>query len=189
MRGCSGRCRHLCPPFSSAPKTRVEKTIAANRGEKDIALSRHPGTSTWAQFGAGLMEPLTFPFWSLSFEKNFLREFACFVAADCYTGWRFNLPQQLLSVSKESVCMPVRAQLASAHGPKVVVCESSSLSCQLLADTIQRGHHLRVVGLATNNADLISAVQDTEADIAVIGTELKNGINSGIIAVQQLRGL
>ena len=85
--------------------------------------------------------------------------------------------------------MPVRAQLASAHGPKVVVCESSSLSCQLLADTIQRGHHLRVVGLATNNADLISAVQDTEADIAVIGTELKNGINSGIIAVQQLRGL
>lgn len=86
--------------------------------------------------------------------------------------------------------MSVPARLAAENpGPGVVVGEANSLACQLLADTIQRGNQLRVVGLATNDADLISAVQDTKADIAVIGTERKDGFNSGIIAVQQLRRL
>jgi DNA-binding NarL/FixJ family response regulator len=60
------------------------------------------------------------------------------------------------------------------------------MGCQLLADTIQRRNHFRVVGSATTREEVISAVGKLHPDIAIISSRLQDGAFAGLIALLEL---
>jgi DNA-binding NarL/FixJ family response regulator len=68
----------------------------------------------------------------------------------------------------------------------IVLADSSRMGCQLLADTIQRRNHFRVVGSATTREEVISAVRKLHPDIAVISSRLQDGAFAGLLALLEL---
>lgn len=68
----------------------------------------------------------------------------------------------------------------------IVLADSSTMGCQLLADTIQRRNHFRVVGSATTREEAISAVRKLHPDIAVISSRLQDGAFAGLLALLEL---
>jgi DNA-binding NarL/FixJ family response regulator len=68
----------------------------------------------------------------------------------------------------------------------IVLADSSRMGCQLLADTIQRRNHFRVVGSATTREEVISAVRELHPDIAVISSRLQDGAFAGLLALLEL---
>ena len=72
---------------------------------------------------------------------------------------------------------------------RVLVADSTAMDCQLLAQAIQRHNHLRVTGQATSSAETISAVYETQPDVAVISARLQDGAFAGLLALRGLRGL
>jgi two-component system nitrate/nitrite response regulator NarL len=72
---------------------------------------------------------------------------------------------------------------------RVLVADSTTMDCQLLSQAIQRHNHLRVTAQATSSAETISAVRETQPDVAVISARLQDGAFAGLLALRGLRGL
>jgi DNA-binding NarL/FixJ family response regulator len=60
---------------------------------------------------------------------------------------------------------------------------------QLLAATIQRHNHFRVVGSATTRSEAIAGICTLQPDIAVISSRLQDGAFTGVQVLQELRTL
>jgi hypothetical protein len=58
---------------------------------------------------------------------------------------------------------------------KVFIADGSQLSCQLIAAAVRRGRYrTRVVGYATDAAGIREGLEESDADVAVIGARLEN---------------
>src|SRR5215467_9670362 len=71
--------------------------------------------------------------------------------------------------------------------PTVVVADYSTMDCQLLAETVQRRNHLRVIGSATTSDEVVSEIGRLHPDVALISARLRDGAFAGLLALQQLR--
>jgi two-component system, NarL family, nitrate/nitrite response regulator NarL len=78
--------------------------------------------------------------------------------------------------------------IGSAQYPTVVVTDVSTMGCQLLAHTIE-SRRCRVVGSATSSKKLIAAVCELRPDVAVISSQLQDGVFAGLLALRELRAL
>ena len=83
--------------------------------------------------------------------------------------------------------------MGRVHGdhqsPTVVVADASKMGSQLLADTIQRHSHFRVVGSATTRSEAMSGISKLQPDIAVISSRLQDGAFAGVQVLRELRTL
>ena len=71
----------------------------------------------------------------------------------------------------------------------VLVADSTVMDCQLLSEAIQRHNYLRVTGQTTTSAETISAVYETQPDVALISARLQDGAFAGLLALRGLRRL
>jgi two-component system, NarL family, nitrate/nitrite response regulator NarL len=63
------------------------------------------------------------------------------------------------------------------------------MECQLMADVIRRNGRVRIVSCATNQSGVLSAVQTSRPNVAVISARLQDGELAGIRLVRDLRVL
>jgi DNA-binding NarL/FixJ family response regulator len=83
--------------------------------------------------------------------------------------------------------MSVCALFSGDDRPRtVVVAEANWMNCQLLADTIQRHNHFRVVASATTRSEIVSAVNKLQPSVALISSRLQDGAFSGLLALREL---
>jgi two-component system nitrate/nitrite response regulator NarL len=71
----------------------------------------------------------------------------------------------------------------------VLVADSTAMDCQLLSQAIQRHSYLRVTGQTSSSAETISAVSESQPDVAVISARLQDGAFAGLLALRGLRSL
>jgi DNA-binding NarL/FixJ family response regulator len=71
----------------------------------------------------------------------------------------------------------------------LVIADSSSIDCQLLADAIRRNRAVRVLGHATRSEELVAMVCTGQPDIALVSARLNDGSAAGLSALQKLRVL
>jgi DNA-binding NarL/FixJ family response regulator len=71
----------------------------------------------------------------------------------------------------------------------VLVADASRMDCQLLAGAIQRASHVRVIGCATSSREVLSSVQTSRPDVAVISARLEDGVLAGFKLLRELRRL
>jgi DNA-binding NarL/FixJ family response regulator len=71
----------------------------------------------------------------------------------------------------------------------VLVADATRMDCQLVSDAIQRHGHFRVIGHVTSSTEVVSAVRNTQPDVAVISARLQDGASAGLWALQGLRAL
>ena len=71
----------------------------------------------------------------------------------------------------------------------VLVANSSRMECQLMADVIRRNGRVRIVSCATNRSGVLSSVQTSRPNVAVISARLQDGELAGIRLVRDLRVL
>ena len=69
----------------------------------------------------------------------------------------------------------------------VLIADASRMDCQLLADAVQRDGHLRIVGCATSSREVLSSVQTSRPDVAVISARLEDGALAGFRLLRELR--
>jgi two-component system nitrate/nitrite response regulator NarL len=71
---------------------------------------------------------------------------------------------------------------------KVFIADGSRMSCQLIAASLRRGRYrTRVVGYATDAIGIREGLEDTEADVAVIGARLEEEDLAGFDVTRQIR--
>src|SRR5580692_9328650 len=71
---------------------------------------------------------------------------------------------------------------------KVFIADGSQLSCQLIAAAVRRGRYrTRVVGYATDAAGIREGLEDSDADVAVIGARLENDDLAGFHVTREIR--
>jgi DNA-binding NarL/FixJ family response regulator len=75
------------------------------------------------------------------------------------------------------------------RSPTVVVADASWMECQMLANTIHRHNHFRVISSVTTRKEVIAAVSKLEPEIAVISSRLQDGAFAGLLVLQELRSL
>ena len=76
---------------------------------------------------------------------------------------------------------------ASVGTVKVFIADGSQLSCQLIAAAVRRGRYrIRVVGYATNAVGICKGLEESEADVAVIGARLENEDLAGFHVTRQI---
>ncbi len=81
------------------------------------------------------------------------------------------------------------ASSGGSRSTTVVLADDSRMGCQLLADTIQRHNHFRVVASATARKEVIYAVRKLQPDIAVISARLQDGAFAGLKVLLELHTL
>jgi DNA-binding NarL/FixJ family response regulator len=69
----------------------------------------------------------------------------------------------------------------------VLVADATPMDCQLVSEAIQRHTHFRVVGRVVSSSQTISAVCETQPDVAVISARLQDGAFAGLLALRGLR--
>ena len=82
-----------------------------------------------------------------------------------------------------------RRALDGSRVTTVLIAETSQMDCQLLADAIQRHGHLRVLASATSSSEVLSCVQTSRPDVAVISAKFAGGAFSGLQLTRELHGL
>ena len=82
-----------------------------------------------------------------------------------------------------------RRALDGSRVTTVLIAETSQMDCQLLADAIQRHGHLRVLACATRSSEVLSCVQTSRPDVAVISAKFAGGALSGLQLTRELHGL
>jgi two-component system nitrate/nitrite response regulator NarL len=71
---------------------------------------------------------------------------------------------------------------------KVFIADGSQLSCQLMAAAVRRGRYrTKVVGFATDAAGIRDGLEESEADVAVIGARLEEDALAGFQVTRQIR--
>ena len=71
---------------------------------------------------------------------------------------------------------------------KVFIADGSQLSCQLIAAAVRRGRYrTRVVGYATDAAGIREGLEESDADVAVIGARLENEDQAGFHVTREIR--
>jgi DNA-binding NarL/FixJ family response regulator len=77
-----------------------------------------------------------------------------------------------------------------AGAVKVFIADGSQLSCQLIAAAVRRGHYrTRVVGYATDAAGIREGLEESDADVAVIGARLENEDLAGFHVTREISAL
>src|SRR5580704_4785850 len=79
---------------------------------------------------------------------------------------------------------------SAGHGStvKVFIADGSRLSCQLIAAAVRRGRYrTRVVGYATDAAGIREGLEESDADVAVIGARLENEDLAGFHVTREIR--
>lgn len=70
---------------------------------------------------------------------------------------------------------------------KVFIADGSQLSCQLIAGAVRRGRYrTRVVGYATDAAGIREGLEESDADVAVIGARLHNEDRAGFDVTREI---
>jgi DNA-binding NarL/FixJ family response regulator len=70
---------------------------------------------------------------------------------------------------------------------KVFIADGSQLSCQLIAAAVRRGRYrTRVVGYATDAAGIREGLEESEADVAVIGARLEEESLAGFDVTREI---
>jgi len=70
---------------------------------------------------------------------------------------------------------------------KVFIADGSRLSCQLIAAAVRRGRYrTRVVGFATDAAGIREGLEESEADVAVIGARLEEEALTGFQVTREI---
>jgi DNA-binding NarL/FixJ family response regulator len=70
---------------------------------------------------------------------------------------------------------------------KVFIADGSQLSCQLIAAAVRRGRYrTRVVGYATDASGVREGLEESEADVAVIGARLENEDLAGFHVTREI---
>jgi len=70
---------------------------------------------------------------------------------------------------------------------KVFIADGSQLSCQLIAGAVRRGRYrTRVVGYATDAAGIREGLEESDADVAVIGARLDNEDRAGFHVTREI---
>jgi DNA-binding NarL/FixJ family response regulator len=75
---------------------------------------------------------------------------------------------------------------ATDAAAKVFLADANPLDCQLLSASLTR-NHFRVTGWAVRSVDVITAVEEYNPDVAVIGVQLQDGATAGLTALRDLR--
>jgi two-component system, NarL family, nitrate/nitrite response regulator NarL len=71
---------------------------------------------------------------------------------------------------------------------KVLVADESRMGCQLVASAFaQSAYPIKAIALAVDSRGVLSAVKQSQPDVAVIGASLKDGANAGLKAARELR--
>jgi DNA-binding NarL/FixJ family response regulator len=71
---------------------------------------------------------------------------------------------------------------------KVFIADGSRLSCQLIAAAVRRGRYrTKVVGYATDAAGIREGLEESEADVAVIGARLEEEDQTGFHVTREIR--
>jgi DNA-binding NarL/FixJ family response regulator len=71
---------------------------------------------------------------------------------------------------------------------KVFIADGSRLSCQLIAAAVRRGRYrTKVVGYATDAAGIREGLEESEADVAVIGARLEDEDQTGFQVTREIR--
>lgn len=74
-----------------------------------------------------------------------------------------------------------------ARTVKVFIADGSQLSCQLIAGAVRRGRYrTRVVGYATDAAGIREGLEESDADVAVIGARLDNEDRAGFDVTREI---
>ena len=74
-----------------------------------------------------------------------------------------------------------------ASAVKVFIADGSQLSCQLIAAAVRRGRYkTRVVGYATDAVGIREGLEESEADVAVIGARLENEDLAGFNVTREI---
>jgi DNA-binding NarL/FixJ family response regulator len=70
---------------------------------------------------------------------------------------------------------------------RVFIADGSQLSCQLIAGAVRRGRYrTRVVGYATDAAGIRAGLEESDADVAVIGARLDNEDCAGFDVTREI---
>jgi DNA-binding NarL/FixJ family response regulator len=70
---------------------------------------------------------------------------------------------------------------------KVFIADGSQLSCQLIAAAVRRGRYrTKVVGFATDAAEICEALEKSGADVAVIGARLEDEAMAGFAVTREI---
>src|ERR1700676_5085659 len=71
---------------------------------------------------------------------------------------------------------------------KVLIADGSQLSCQLIAAAVRRGRYrTRVVGYATDATGIREGLEESDADVPVIGARLENEDLAGFHVTREIR--
>jgi len=79
------------------------------------------------------------------------------------------------------------ARKARALRIGVLVADANVMACHLLTDLLRRYPDFEVVACVTNQDDLVRAVREAKADVALIAANLDDGHLGGFAIVQQIR--
>jgi two-component system, NarL family, nitrate/nitrite response regulator NarL len=93
-------------------------------------------------------------------------------------------------MAKRSI--PISAKRASSilcSPPiNVLVADESRMGCQLVASAFaQSAYPIKAIALAVDSRGVLSAVKESQPDVAVIGASLKDGASAGLKAARELR--
>jgi two-component system nitrate/nitrite response regulator NarL len=81
-----------------------------------------------------------------------------------------------------------REQSKRAPAVNVFIADASRMGCQLMAAALRRSRYkLAVVGYATNSEESRSGLAESEAHVAVIGAQLKEGAGAGFEVAREIR--
>lgn len=69
----------------------------------------------------------------------------------------------------------------------VLVADENRMACQLLTSSLQRNSNFRVIGCATSMGEVLQALQQEPAQVAVISANLQDGPLSGFQLLRELR--
>ena len=82
-----------------------------------------------------------------------------------------------------------RKTLENSKATAVLIADRSPMDCQLLADSLQRNSALRIVGCATSSSEVLSCVEASRPDVAVISARLPGDALSGFQLMRELHKL
>jgi DNA-binding NarL/FixJ family response regulator len=79
---------------------------------------------------------------------------------------------------------------ASAPAASVFVADTSRMNCELMAAALRRSRYrFTLVGYATDSVGVRAALSENEADLAVIGVHLRDGVRAGLNAAREIRAV
>jgi DNA-binding NarL/FixJ family response regulator len=83
--------------------------------------------------------------------------------------------------------MSAHAVAQSERAISVLVADENRMACQLLTSSLQRNSNFRVVGCATSMGEVLQALRQEPAQVAVISANLQDGPLSGFQLLRELR--